>query len=159
MRVFAVSGYSGTGKTALIEVLIKELVREGKSVATVKSSKHEPSPEEGTDTWRHRQAGASRTLFLRAGGDQVNLRERIGKTNLEKLAGHDFLIIEGMKTAHIPRFWCIGDADLNLEDVPSGTQAIVTWSPRPHLISDIPIITDDDVSKLVELVKTKSEPI
>ncbi|MFW9767284.1 MAG: molybdopterin-guanine dinucleotide biosynthesis protein B [Candidatus Thorarchaeota archaeon] len=159
MRIFAVSGYSGTGKTALIEILIRELVREGFSVATMKSSKHELGPEKGTDTWRHKQAGASTTLFLKTSESQVDLRERIGNENLEMLAGNDFLIIEGMKTADIPKFWCIGDTDFDLDDVPAGTQAVVTWSIRPHLISDIPIFTHEDVSHLVEIVKTKSESI
>ena len=159
MRVFAVSGYSGTGKTSLIEVLIKELVEDGFSVATIKSSKHEPGPEKGTDTWRHRQAGASVTLFLIADEDQIDLRERIGKENLEKIGDHDFLVIEGMKTVEIPRFWCIGNADLNLEDVPAGTQAIVTWDLKPHLVSDIPIFTTNEVKRLVEIVKKTSKPI
>lgn len=159
MRVFAISGYSGSGKTTLTEVLIKEMVEEGLSVATMKSSKHEAGPEEGSDTWRHIQAGASMTLFQKASNDQTNIRERIGKQNLEKLAGHDFLIIEGMKSIDIPRFWCIGDSDFNLDDIPAGTQAIVTWSVRPDLITDIPILTQDDVKHLVEIVKTKSELI
>jgi hypothetical protein len=99
------------------------------------------------------------TLFHRANNDQVDIRERIGKENLEKLAGHDILIIEGMKSIGIPRLWCIGDSELILDDVPAGTRAIVTWSVRPDLISDIPIFTHDDVKHLAEIVKKKSEPI
>ncbi|MHA2046829.1 MAG: molybdopterin-guanine dinucleotide biosynthesis protein B, partial [Candidatus Thorarchaeota archaeon] len=64
MRVFAISGFSGTGKTTIVEGLVRALVESGYTVATIKSSKHDPGPESGTDTWKHRQAGASVALFL-----------------------------------------------------------------------------------------------
>jgi molybdopterin-guanine dinucleotide biosynthesis protein MobB len=41
MRVFAISGLSGTGKTTLLERLVRELVRKGYSVATLKSTQED----------------------------------------------------------------------------------------------------------------------
>ncbi len=156
MRVFAVSGYSGTGKTTLVEAIVKSLVESGFSVATIKSSKHDLGPENGTDTWRHKQAGATVTLFYKSERESTNLRDIIRDDDLAKLVEHDFLIIEGMKSVDIPRLWCIGQTDLNLDDVPPNTQAIVTRAGRQDLISDIPVIIDEDVEQLAEIVKGKA---
>ncbi|MFW9808287.1 MAG: molybdopterin-guanine dinucleotide biosynthesis protein B [Candidatus Thorarchaeota archaeon] len=152
MRVFAISGYSRTGKTTLVEAIVRSLVDSGYSVATIKSSKHDPGPEHGTDTWRHKQAGATVTLFHKSDRENLNFRDIIRSEDLTKLVEHDFLIIEGMKSVDIPRLWCIGENDLILDDVPPNTQAIITWSERPNLISDIPVITNDDVGQLTDIV-------
>jgi molybdopterin-guanine dinucleotide biosynthesis protein MobB len=37
MRVFAVSGFSGTGKTALVETIVSSMTKAGHTVATIKS--------------------------------------------------------------------------------------------------------------------------
>lgn len=156
MRIFAVSGFSGTGKTTLVEEIVRALVMRGYTVATIKSSKQEPGPEKGTDTWRHMQAGASMTIFLRVNNESVKLKERIGADDFAKMSTYDFLIIEGMKSLNIPRFWCVGDTDVNLDDIPANTHAIVTWSERPSLISDIPVFAVNRVEQLVKIVRIKA---
>jgi len=156
MRVFVVSGFSGTGKTTLVESIVKALVKSGHTVATIKSSIHEPGPEKGTDTWRHVQAGASVALFYKADNGHVKLKERISTDDMATLLEHDFLIIEGMKSVNVGRFWCVGDTDFNLDDIPANTHAIVTWSEKPSLILDIPVLTADSVDQLLEIVKIKA---
>ncbi|MHA2025672.1 MAG: molybdopterin-guanine dinucleotide biosynthesis protein B [Candidatus Thorarchaeota archaeon] len=156
MRIFAVSGFSGTGKTTLVEVIVRELVMRGHTVATIKSSVHELSHEQGTDTWRHTQAGASVTLFVRVKDGSEGLRERIGKENLAMLAGHDFLIIEGMKSVDIPRFWCVGENEIVPDEIPTNTQAIVSWSHRSTSGQEHTVIELDRVPELVEIVKEKA---
>lgn len=156
MRVFAVSGFSGTGKTTLVEVIVRTLVKRGHTVATIKSSKHEPGPEKGQDTWRHMQAGASMTIFLRVSDINVKLKERIGADDFTKLLTYDFLIIEGMKSVNIPRFWCVGDTEVDPTDIPTNTHAIVSWSENDSSVQDIPVIPAEQVEQLVEIVKSKA---
>lgn len=53
-------GYSDSGKTTLIERLIRELVLGGKKVAAIKQSAHPVSMDsEGKDTFRFSKAGAN----------------------------------------------------------------------------------------------------
>ncbi len=157
MRVFAVSGYSGTGKTSLIEGIIKSLVKSGHSVATLKSSIHTARPDQGTDTWKHRKAGASMTIFLGLDARDTNLKDWIGPEELEKLSKHEFLIIEGMKSINIPRFWCIGDRDIVKDDVPVNTRAIVSWTKREiDVVDGVQIIIIDCIEELVDIVKTSA---
>ncbi|MFX1482365.1 MAG: molybdopterin-guanine dinucleotide biosynthesis protein B [Promethearchaeota archaeon] len=155
MRVFAISGYSGTGKTTLIESIVNSLVDSGYSVATIKSSIHHPRQDPNTDTQRHLQAGASFALFVRASDECVTFKDRIDPADLSRLLDFDFLIIEGMKSVNIPKFWCVGDTDIS-GDLPINTQAIVTWSEDTLENRAVPVISAGQVDRLAEIVKTSA---
>ncbi len=59
MHVAGFAGFSGAGKTTLIEGLIPALRRRGLRVSVVKHAHHGFDIDQpGKDTWRHRQAGA-----------------------------------------------------------------------------------------------------
>ncbi|MFB6085758.1 MAG: molybdopterin-guanine dinucleotide biosynthesis protein B [Halodesulfurarchaeum sp.] len=115
MKVVVVAGNRNAGKTSLIEELL-EVIPPALSVATVKSIHHEvefDSP--GTDTHRHRTAGAdtvvgvtpSQTAEFRNEGkeDGVTLRE-----TLAELADRDvdWVFVEGFKSAELPTI-LVGD--------------------------------------------------
>lgn len=155
MRVFAISGYSGTGKTTLVEAIVSSLVERGHSVVTMKSSHHEAGPDQGKDTLRHLQAGASLTVFIRS-TEEVKLKERISTADLAKLSEHEFLIIEGMKSANIPKFWCVGDTKVAPDEIPINTHAIVSWSANPGRFNNIPIIASEQIGQLVKIVRSKA---
>jgi molybdopterin-guanine dinucleotide biosynthesis protein B len=157
MRVFAVSGYSGTGKTTLVALIIKALVESEYTVASLKSSIHPLRPEPGTDTWKHEQAGASMTIFRVSNAKSIGFKQQIGTRELTNLAKHDFLIIEGMKSVNIPKFWCVGDSEVRCDDVPVNTQAIVSWSDsKTEDCEDIRIINADDIDELFQIVITRA---
>ena len=57
--VIAVSGVKNSGKTTLLEKLIANLVARGIRVAVIKHDGHHFEPDvPGTDSYRHRSAGA-----------------------------------------------------------------------------------------------------
>jgi len=59
MKVVAFAGFSGAGKTTLIERLIPVLRERGQRVSVVKHAHHGLEVDHpGKDTWRHREAGA-----------------------------------------------------------------------------------------------------
>ena len=58
-RVFGVTGWKNSGKTTLTCKLVEEFTRRGFRVATVKHAHHLFDVDhEGTDSFRHREAGA-----------------------------------------------------------------------------------------------------
>lgn len=96
-----VASCSNTGKTVLIEGLIKELKNRGYTVATIKHDVHGfDIDKEGKDTWRHRKAGAEaviissreRMALIREVQEEIPLEELI-----KQVEDFDFIIIEGYK--------------------------------------------------------------
>ncbi len=99
--VNVVSSCSNTGKTVLIEGLIKEIKNRGYTVATIKHDVHGfDIDKEGKDTWRHRKAGAEaviissreRMALIREVQEELPLEELI-----KQVEEFDFIIIEGYK--------------------------------------------------------------
>jgi molybdopterin-guanine dinucleotide biosynthesis protein MobB len=146
MRVFAIAGFSGTGKTSLVESIVRELVSKGYSIMTIKSSHKEPTEGPGTDTERHRAAGAIESHFYGPSSKGTTLKEIIDP------AGSDFLIIEGMKTSSIPKFWCLGSESLG-DTIPVDVKAIISWNKKQ--VEDkygIPIFEPDDLTQIVAVL-------
>lgn len=103
--VFCVSGIKDSGKTGLIIKLINEFIREGYSVGVIKHDGHDyVMDQEGTDTFRFRQAGAFCSAIFSDAQYSVNY---LGKTGLENMIGlcrgADIIMIEGMKESALPK--------------------------------------------------------
>lgn len=71
MKVAAITGYSGAGKTTLITELIRCFVAEGNRVAAIKHTHHPLNEENRGDTGRFRAAGADPVLLAGAGAAVV----------------------------------------------------------------------------------------
>ena len=99
-KLLLIVGYKKVGKTTLIEKLIRELSRRGYRVGTVKRH-HSDSPASidtaGTDTWRHRQAGAS-SVALATPTEIVTFRDN-DSLSLDQIVSAlgtpDIVLVEG----------------------------------------------------------------
>jgi molybdopterin-guanine dinucleotide biosynthesis protein B len=61
--IVSIVGFSGAGKTTLIEKLIPRLTQRGLRVGTIKHHKHRFEMDRpGKDSWRHKKAGAAVTI-------------------------------------------------------------------------------------------------
>ncbi|MFX0044776.1 MAG: molybdopterin-guanine dinucleotide biosynthesis protein B [Candidatus Hermodarchaeota archaeon] len=157
MRIFAISGYSGTGKTTLIVALIDGLGKRGHTVSTVKSSMEDSMPPENSDTWKHLKAGAEMSILQGPSSTTIRFKERISLSKTLQIYDSDFLLVEGMKGLAIPRFWCVGERAL--EDVPPpGTVAVVAWKESATTAKevDVPLLLPDDVESLVKVVEREA---
>ena len=104
-KVILIVGYKKVGKTTLIEKLIPELSSRGYRVGTVKHH-HSDFPVEvdaqGTDSSRHRRAGAS-DVALVTPTDVALFRDTPGGASLEEvvaaLHGTDIVLAEGFHQA------------------------------------------------------------
>ncbi len=64
LPIISVVGRKNSGKTTLVEGLVRELSRRGYRVGTIKHDAHEfEIDHEGKDSWRHRQAGAQTVVI------------------------------------------------------------------------------------------------
>ena len=109
MKVFGFAGYSGTGKTTLIEQLIPRFVARGLRVSLIKHAHHAFDIDQpGKDSYRHREAGAGEVLITSA-HRWVLMHELRGEpepdlaTQLARMSACDLVLVEGYKHASIPK--------------------------------------------------------
>lgn len=100
-NIISITSYSGVGKTTLIEGVIKELSLRGYKVGTIKHTCHDfDIDKEGKDTFRHRQAGASKVCVIsknRFSYIEELKKEKSLKEAIRLYSDMDLIIIEGYK--------------------------------------------------------------
>ncbi len=116
-RVFGITGWKNSGKTTLVAALVAEFTARGLQVSTVKHAHHDfEIDQEGTDSWKHRKAGAKETALVssRRWALMHELKEEDEPSledMLDKLAPCDLVLVEGFKRAHHPKIETIRNAD------------------------------------------------
>jgi len=107
VKVIGFSGYSGAGKTTLVEGLIASLVMAGQRVSVVKHAHHDFDIDHpGKDSWRHRQAGAfevviaSRRRLAKIREFPLEVQPTVHQL-LAELVHCDWALVEGFKHADL----------------------------------------------------------
>ena len=109
MKVVGFCGYSGAGKTTLVEQLTQRLTQAGHRVSVVKHAHHDfDIDHEGKDSWRHRQAGAFEVVIA-SNRRLAKLREYDVEAEptvhelIAELTDCDWVLVEGFKHAAVPK--------------------------------------------------------
>ena len=110
MKVIGFAGFSGSGKTQLVERLIPALKLMGLRVSVAKHAHHEFDIDRpGKDTFRHRAAGAfevivasDRRLALMREFEQ-SARMNVHHLLAELYDGVDWVLVEGFKDSNLPK--------------------------------------------------------
>ncbi len=125
-------GWHDSGKTTLATQVVTELKKLGYRVAVIKSTSDEGIPFDtpGTDTYKHRVAGADGVMLVAP--DQMVLQSTNRDLSLRTLAHRyfpdvDIVIGEGFKTAkRIPKIEVFRDQDEKLREEVQGVVAVAT---------------------------------
>ncbi|MDO8724457.1 MAG: molybdopterin synthase [Candidatus Methanoperedens sp.] len=144
MKIISVVGYKKTGKTTLVERLIKALKKHG-TVGTIKHMQEHSLHTPDTDTWKHSRAGADVVIG-------VTPHELVKFSNdnsldraLSELAdeGMDFAVVEGWKESTLPKI-ALGDV---------GVPNIILRLDRQENAK----IDNEDIDIIVDLVQKQPE--
>ena len=160
MQVLGIAGYSGAGKTTLIEALLPCLIARGLRVSVIKHAHHAFDVDTpGKDSYRHRQAGAVEVLVTSAqrwvlmhelrGAPEPGLAEQ-----LTHLSPCDLVLVEGFKAAPIPK--------LEVYRVANGKPPLYPEDPQVVAVAtDVPVATAlprfalDAPETIVDFIVTK----
>ncbi len=103
--VLGFAAYSGTGKTTVLEAVVKHLKEKGLRLAVVKHDAHGLDIDRpGKDSWRFSQAGADVSI---ASSDALSAFMEHRRLSLEEILSQirdvDLILVEGFKNEDIPQ--------------------------------------------------------
>jgi len=106
--LITIVGHSNSGKTTLLEKLVRELTARGYKIATIKDSHRQPSFDcKDKDSWRHIQSGSCMTA-LRTHDRIIIISKASPDTNINEIANlmgeeFDLILAEGFKESDAPK--------------------------------------------------------
>jgi molybdopterin-guanine dinucleotide biosynthesis adapter protein len=156
-RVIGVCGFKNSGKTTLVEKLVRHLTTKGFSVSTVKHAHHDfDIDHEGRDSFRHRKAGATEVAVASQqrfaimhelrGAEPPSLDEI-----LAKLSPCDLVIVEGYKRDAHDKIE-VRNLELNHPVLAGDDPTIVAVAANGSLAAPVPVFNRDDVAALAQFI-------
>ena len=163
-RVFGITGWKNSGKTTLTERLVAEFCRRGWRISTVKHAHHSfDIDHQGTDSFRHRQAGASEVAIvsdrrwalmseLRDEEEEVQLRDI-----LARLAPCDLVLIEGYKREAHPKIETRRRGAAQFRPLARADHHIVAIAAdHPVPGETLPVFLLDDIASIADFIERAS---
>ncbi|KGK80474.1 molybdopterin-guanine dinucleotide biosynthesis protein MobB [Thalassobacter stenotrophicus] len=109
MKHYGITGWKNCGKTGLMERLVTHFTGQGLRVSTIKHTHHAVDLEvAGTDTHRHRVAGADQVMLASASRSALLTEHRDApepelRDLLAQMAPVDLVLVEGFKSSDHPK--------------------------------------------------------
>ncbi len=158
-RVFGITGWKNSGKTTLTERLVQTLTERGYSVSTVKHAHHDFDIDiPGTDSFRHRAAGAREVAVVSAHRWALMHESRDGAEPsldaiLERLSPCDLVLVEGYKRGDHPKLETRRQASASREMLAKQDVKIVAIaSDAPVDDTRLPVFDLDDVARIADFI-------
>ncbi len=162
MKVFSVFGVTGSGKTTTIECVIRELTKRRYSVGSLKDIHFEQfaMDTKGTNTDRHRQAGAELVTARGLHETDVLYPRSLGLDEILRHYSQDYVVLEGVSEGNFPK---IISAHTTKEVDQRWDRSVVAISGRlaneMQEYRGLPVINAvEDAAALVDLIEAKVFP-
>lgn len=137
-KIIQIVGYQNSGKTTLMEQLIKQASAEGLRVGTIKHHGHGGVPmiDSSKDSSRHEQAGASVSAVEGEGTLRMSIHQHNWQlAEILKIYAAfplDIILIEGYKSEHYPKVVLLRTAqDQELLQQISNILCVIYWPSYP----------------------------
>ncbi|MGM0367697.1 MAG: molybdopterin-guanine dinucleotide biosynthesis protein B [Actinomycetota bacterium] len=163
MKALSVIGESRSGKTTVIENIIKELRKRKYSVGSIKEIHYRDfaMDTEGTNTYRHGQAGAE--LVTARGNEETDILfpKKLSIEEILKFYSQDYVIMEGVLDYNLPKIVCAKSRE-DIDKLLDSSVFVVSGIIANGLESYNGVPAVDGVSsilKLVDLIEEKVYPV
>lgn len=157
-RVFGITGWKNSGKTTLTERLVAVFTARGFRVGTVKHAHHTFDVDHpGTDSFRHRAAGAVETAIVsyRRWAIMHELREEDEpglSSILGKLSACDLVLVEGFKNEPHPKIECRRLAARDRTPLVGVVPGVIAVASDHPVEDDLPCFALDDVEAIADFI-------
>ncbi len=156
-RVIGVCGFKNSGKTTLVEKLVRHLTGLGYKISTVKHAHHDfDIDHEGRDSFRHRLAGATEVAVVSQNRFAI-MHELRGEEPpsldeiLAKLSPCDLVIVEGYKRDTHDKIE-VRNLALNHPVLVGDDPTIVAVAANGLIQTSVPAFDRDDVAALAQFI-------
>ncbi|GLO75710.1 molybdopterin-guanine dinucleotide biosynthesis protein B [Phaeobacter italicus] len=162
MKIYGVTGWKNCGKTGLMERLVAEFCERGLSVSTLKHAHHSTDVDHpGTDSFRHRTAGASEVIL--ASPNRVAIMQELRgapepsfEALLVRLRPVDLVLVEGFKREAHPKIEAHRQEAGQPLIAPKDTSIRAVASDSP-LELDRPVFDLDDTAAIADFIAQELE--
>ncbi|MEM7193110.1 MAG: molybdopterin-guanine dinucleotide biosynthesis protein B [Pseudomonadota bacterium] len=155
-KIVGIVGWKNSGKTTLAVRLVEELTARGLRIATIKHAHHALRlDEEGTDSARHRAAGARQVAVvsqkrwaLMTEGAEPDFAEIVAK-----LEPCDLIVVEGYKSQPIPKIEARRrESERGFALAERDPHVIAIAADNKIEASKVPVFELDDVKRIADFV-------
>ena len=163
MRVLAICGVKNSGKTTLLTKITAPLTQEGIKIAVIKHDGHSfQADRPGTDSFRHKEAGAFGTAVFCSGRFSVvkDTEEPVTETELFSFFPEaDLILLEGFKHSSYPKIEVIreGISQTPVSN-PDGLLAVATDLPAARICGSLPPSVErlnlNDISGICRFIRS-----
>lgn len=162
-KTVSVIGYKDSGKTRVVQAIVKELTSRGYKVGTIKHTADDISLDTpGKDTERHRLAGSKVSALLQQEEAAIFFDQHLTLQQAsEKLGPVDYLIVEGFKTLDTHSRIIVPKENSDVDKLKNGLEIAIVYIPGSNFnsISEIPSFNFDQFKELVDLIEKKAFPL
>lgn len=160
-QMVSIVGNSASGKTTLLEKLIRELKKRGHRIGVIKHAHHGfDLDREGKDSWRHKQAGAD-TVVIASPGRLAMIKDDEKSESLHRLEEYledvDLVLVEGFKKKPCPK---IEVFRRGAQKTPlfSGNSDLAAWVTDSELELGIPKFGLEAIDALADFIEARYIP-
>jgi molybdopterin-guanine dinucleotide biosynthesis protein MobB len=161
-RLVSVVGKKNSGKTTLVVALVRELVRRGHRVMTIKHGMHPfDFDQKGRDTWRHMHEGGAERVVMETPGSRILIAHAPEESPPRDLAAQylsdaHFVVVEGFKASDLPKIEVYRRAvhaqPLYAPDAPDAEQYLAVVTDVTDYRAPIPVMRFSDTNWLYRVV-------
>jgi molybdopterin-guanine dinucleotide biosynthesis protein B len=162
-RIFGITGWKNSGKTTLTEQLVAELSARGHVISTVKHAHHAFDIDQpGTDSFRHRAAGASEVAIVSGVRwalmhELRNADEPDLQTILSRLSPCDLVLVEGYKRESHKKIETRRlDARSREPLAPNDPNIVAVASDHAVAAGNLPVFRLEDIQSIADFIELTS---